>query len=259
MGEIVAAIIIAIINSVAGPGAMERAVERGVRARLGKVKRVAANVERGHRSPLSRTIMLVEIDVEGFNAEKLAAQPLKVGGAPKPYGKIARVVIRAKDFRAGGIEFEQMKLTMHAIRYSLPKALLRREFRLARMGEGAVSVSLTEKSLDRFVKGKITDLQNPSLKLQGGRVVVQGRATRLSVPIEFDAFLEAKDGRIELTEPRLRVSILPMPGFSARRIASQANPVLDLNQQAEAPFRFRITGVAVASGRLAVQAVMTPQ
>lgn len=259
MGEIVAAIVVAVISAIAGPGAMERAIERGVRARLGEVKRVQARVERGHRSPLSRTIMLVEIEVQGFNADKLAAQPLKAGGAPKPYGKIARVVIRARDFQAGGLEVEQMKLTIRSIRFSLPKALLIRQFQLARMGEGSVSVSLTEKSLDRFLRSRVTQLRNPRLRLQAGRAVVQGQATRFSLPIQFDAYLEAKDGRIELTDPRLRVSMVPLPGFSARRIASQANPILDLNQQATAPFRFRITSVAIAADRLAVQAAMTPK
>jgi len=257
MAELVAAILAVVLGAFTGEGAMERAVERGVRAQLGAVKEVHARVDRGHRSPFSRTIPVIEIDLRGFNADRVSAQPVKMG-AKRPHGTIGRLVIHAEDFTAGGLEVQSMRLTVRSIRFSLVKALLRRKLALDGIGESIVTVTLTEQSLTRYAAPRITSLRHPKLTLEGGRVIVEGKSVKLGLPVHFSALLLARNGTVELAEPDLRVWIAPVPGSVVRRIVSDMNPLVDLNRDYKGPFHFRVTHVPVANGRLAVRAVLIP-
>jgi len=258
MAQLVAAILAVVLGSFTGEGAMERAIQRGVRARLGRVKKVDVHVDRGHRSPFSRTIPLIEIRLRGFTADGLSGQPFKMG-AKRPHGKIGRFIIRAEDFSVGGLHFEKMNLTITSIRFGLFKALLRGKLALDSLGEGTVSATFSEESLTRFAAPRITALRQPRLTLDGGRVVVEGKSAKLKMPVRFSATMVSTGGRVELADPDLHLWILPVPGAFARRVVKDINPLVDLNRDYKGPFQFRITQIPIANGRLAVRAVLIPR
>jgi hypothetical protein len=258
MAGLVAAILAVILRAFTGEGATERAIERGVRAELGKVQQVSAHVDRGHRSIFSRTIPVIKVDLRGFNADRVSAQPIKMG-ARGPHGKIGRLMIHAEDFTAGGLQVQSMRITINSIKFSLLKALLRRKLALDSIGESTVSVTLTQESLTRYAAPKITSLRHPKLTLEAGRVIVEGKSTKLGLPVRFSALLVARDGTIELADPDLRVWIVPIPGSLVRRAVSDMNPLVDLNRNHQGPFHFRLTQIPVANGRLAARAVLIPR
>jgi hypothetical protein len=252
-----------VLGAVGGTGIAERAAERTLRRRFAPIKRVRVDVSRGHRSPFSRTIDQVRVEMEGF-AVSHAQEPLKMGGGARMSGKVSRLMVDARDFEvrqdSGGLRVRQLEFALTGIRYNFGKALLRRRLVLLGLGPGSGRVVLDEKALNDFLAPRVKQLEDFRLDLLDRRIRVRGARALLGVrfPVELEGSLRAHKGEVHLVLPRIRMGFLPVPGFVTRRVLSQVNPLVDLNQGSGGPFRFDITSLRVKKDILEVEVKAEP-
>jgi hypothetical protein len=258
MEAVLIALLMSVITSLGVTGPAERVAEKAVRARLGKVQEVKVRIDRGHRSPFSRTVPEIEITVKGFKMAGEPAETLHISGGEKLGGKIGRVTIRAEDFEVEGLKVERMDATIRSIRYDLLRALWRRRLRLTGVGESTIAVRLRGRDLQPYLAKRVTALDAFQLRLLHGRVEVTGKAkTLIPLPVRLVAGLEVKNrDEIHLASPTIHVSALPLPGFLVKRIMSQVNPVVDLLREKDPVFAMEIERLLVgpsgisATGRI---------
>ena len=260
MTAILAVLLASVITSLGVTGPAERAAERAIRQRLGKVERVKVKISRGHRSPFSRTVPQIKIEVKGFTLSGESSKPLRIAGGARLNGKIDRLVIRAEDFEVEGLRVQRLDATVRSIRYDLLKAAVKRRLRLTGMGESTLSVRIAGPDLERYLKPRVIALQDFQLRLLHGRLEIKGRARALvPIPITVLAGLEVKGGdEIHLVDPRIRVTAVPLPGFLVRRIMKQVNPVADLSRGADETSRRQIDRLRIAPSYLSARGRLQP-
>jgi len=229
MSALIALILATILGGLAGPGAVERSIKQQLRQQLKGAQLVRVEVHRGRRLPPSRTISSIEVELAGFRLSQPPASDLRF--EPDPHaaaGKIGRIRLRARDFEVADLPIQQLEVDITRLRYDLWKALLKRELRLIGFDSCTGSVRFTEAGLNHFLRPRVTALDDFRLRFLAGRIQVTGRARtalRLSVPVRLRAKLEpSPQGTINLVEPALQITFLPVPGFITRRILAQVNP-----------------------------------
>jgi hypothetical protein len=254
MAAILAVLVASIITSLGMTGPAEHAAEGAIRQRLGKVERVNVHIDRGHRSPFSRTVPEIRVEVKGFSLRGEAGSPMRVTGSSRMNGEVSKIVVAAEDFEVEGLQVARMDATIRSVRYDLYRAMLARRLRLTGLGESTVAVRLTGPALQRYVAPRVTVLRDFRLRLLHGRIEVSGRTRSvIPVPVTIVAGLEVKNrAEIHLSDPHIRVTAVPLPGFLVRRIMSQVNPVCDLSRGRDQALAIEIDQLRVApSGLLA--------
>ena len=98
MAAILAVLVASIITSLGMTGPAEHAAEGAIRQRLGKVERVNVHIDRGHRSPFSRTVPEIRVEVKGFSLRGEAGSPMRVTGSSRMNGEVSKIVVAAEDF-----------------------------------------------------------------------------------------------------------------------------------------------------------------
>ena len=262
MNALVALLLLALFGGLAGSGTAEKSVENNLRESF-HPRTVKVEISRGHRSPFSRTLERIQIDMAGFRSEgDSGGLQLEQGHSPL-VGKINHLVIKAADFEVGGLPVEKMELTLDDIRYDLWKAALKRRLRLFSFSDqgSEIALTLTPGSLQRFLGPRVTELEDFRLRLEGGQVVVSGKAKAafVRVPIRISGRLEAGGGCIYLRDPKLAVTSVPLPGFITDRVVAQVNPLVDLNKEIKGCFDLRVRYVLVGSRSLTLRAALSPR
>ena len=260
MAALLAALVASIIASLGMTGPVERAAERTLRDRLGKVEQVKVDIYRGHRSPFSRTVQEIKVEVKGFALRGEASAAPPISGGARVNGKISKIAIRAEDFEIEGLRVARVDATLREIRYDLLKAVLKRRLRLTGMGEGTVAVRLAGPALERYLAPRVTALDGFRLRLLHGRIEVTGRTkTVVPIPVTILAGLQVKNrDEIHLSDPRIHVTGVPLPGFLVRRIMNQVNPVADLSQGRGESFVFEIDRLRIAPSGLSANGRVKP-
>jgi len=260
MEALLAVLLASLIASCGVTGPAERAAEQQIRQRLGKVERVNVDIARGHRSPFSRTVQEIKVEVKGFNLKGGASEAPHISGGARLNGKIAKIVIQAEDFEVEGLHVERLDATIRSIRYDLLKAAVKRRMRLTGMGESTVAVRFAGPDLERFVAPRVTALEDFHLRLLHGRLEVKGKAKAVvAVPVTILAGLEAKNhDEIHLSDPQIRVTGVPLPGFLVKRIMGEVNPIADLSGGEDPAFTLEIDRLRIAPSGLLAEARIRP-
>jgi len=263
MNFLIAMILSALLGALGGSHAAERAIKNRLESQF-HPRTVKVDISRGHRSPTSKTLDRLQIDLEGFKANPTP------GGAPgleiKPgdalmVGRINRVAVNASDFEVAGLPVREMSLSLVNLRYDLWRLLIKRRLRvLSFENRSEVSVTLTEASLQRYLAPRVKELEGMDLDLLPGRVRVSGRVgvSLLQVPLSISGRLEPAGGRIYLRDPEMAVTVVPVPGFITERIIAQVNPLVDLNQDLAMPISLRLRRITVSPSGLSVTAGLAP-
>lgn len=261
MNAVVALLLAALLGGLAGSGTAEKAIEKGLRDTF-HPQRVQVNLRRGHRSPFSRTMDRLEINLAGFRSQGDSGGLSLQGGHALMAAKVGRVVIKAADFEVGGLPVKEMELTLADLRYDLWRALWNRKLRLLGFDpkESELVLTFTAQGLQRFLAPRVTALQHLAITLHDGRVEVAGRAQAswLRIPVRLSGRLEPQGGAIYLRDPTLAVSMVPIPGFLTERILAQINPLVNLNQEVKGPLRLQMRFVLVRATGLTLRAGISP-
>lgn len=262
MNALVALLLLSLFGGLAGSGTVEKSVEKNLQESF-HARTVKAEISRGHRSPFSRTIERIQIDMAGFRSEGDSGGLQLEQGHSMLVGKINHLAINATDFEVAGLAVEKMELTLAGIRYDLWKAALKRRLRLFGFSDkdSQIALTLTPSSLQRFLRPRVTELEDFRLRLEGGQVVVSGQAkvAFVRVPLRITGRLEPAGGCIYLRDPKLAVTSVPIPGFITDRVVAQVNPLVDLNKEIKGCFDLRVRYVLVGSRSLTVRAALSPR
>jgi hypothetical protein len=218
---------------------------------------VQVRIDRGNNY-LSKNIEQIDLELAGFQVKNASAEGIKFNlGKDVTASTVKKITLTTRRFEVEGLPVEEMQITLEGLRFNLWRAMLRHKLEILEVKKGEGRILLQEAGLNSFLAPRLETLQEPKIKLQDGKIEVSGRVkTRLgfSYPIVFSSRLEPLMGRIELTEPKLKVSVLPVPALVTRRIVENINPVVDLNQYSDLPCIFRITKLQIDPTGLSAQA-----
>lgn len=253
MNVLVYLILLAVLGGATGK--IEKGLEERLRESLA-AKKVEVKVTRAHRAPFSTTVDELSINLEDFQ--------LKDGPAPSEgiifspgkdvqAGKISSIKVGAHRFSAQGLAVKELQVTICELRYNMKKALLRRKLEIIGVKSCQGQLLLEESALNRFAAPKVKELDNFRLRLTAGRVEISGNyknKLNVPVPVTLTARLQPQGGQVYLVEPRLKLSVMPVPGFVAQRVADQVNPVVDLNSDPALPCIISIAQLRAEPGAL---------
>jgi len=250
-----------ILSALLGAGAqgkLEQGLAERLRDSLGPVEKVQVEVNRGHRSPFSRTISEIKLELEGFRLKETPTEGIIYRPGKKTLaGKVGEIQVVSRRFEVEGLPVREMEFSLEGLKYNLWKAAVRRRLEVLGVKKCRGKILLEEEALNRFLSPQTEALEGFHLKLAEGEVEVSAwTRTRLgfSVPIVLTARLQPEGGRIYLVEPRLKTAFIPLPSFLARRLVEEINPVVDLNRQQSLPCTLRISRLRVEPSLLAAEA-----
>jgi len=261
MEALIAAILAAILGGLGVPGKVERGIETRLRQSLGEVQEVKVEVHRGHRSPLSRQVDAVEITLSSFQARSLPGGGLRIGSGGDLVGKVGKVVIHARDFRINDLPVERLDVTIKNVRYDLWKAIWRRKVEVIRVGDSRAEAWFDADALTPVVASRVKQVERLRLIFADGEVRLTGDV-RLGVriPVRLTCGLVALGGsRVYVVDPKAHVSVVPVPSFIISRLLDEINPLVNLNQGGEGPFRLEITSLRVNPQSLFMRVALKPR
>lgn len=261
-GFVAAILILILAMGTSSSGQIERAMEKHLRSRFPTAEKVNVRVTRGHRSPFSRTVDRVEINLVGFQAKQMPLEGLQVVRAkPLVCGKINNLVIVGERFQMSGLPIERMELSISRIRYDLWRALVGRKLRVVRVGEINACFVLTDRALQQYIAPKALSLDGLQVTFLEGKVRLVGRVRSwLRLPIEITAGLELRgEGRMVLVDPQLRFCSVPAPRLVADRVVKEINALLDITKEMKIPFDVKLTRTKVSPHQLFIWGEIEPK
>lgn len=253
---------------------IETRLEQAIRDALHPAA-VMVTVERA--SIFSTTFQRVDISIDGFNADSLPLSLVEVPGAdsatidgddptgapiaePKRTAKQVRLrqaTLRCTNFTINKLRVEQLDINAEDLYLPL-QAVSAGQFEIA--GARAVTgmVSLRQQDLTAYLRTRDLPITDPTVKLSPAECRVSGKSrTLIHIPIELSGVLTARDGAVlYLDNPRLRVSIVPVPGFIADRVLKDINPLGDLNAEFKLPAPLNITKTTLRDGTLVFEGTL---
>jgi|GEM_PF-7004614 len=240
-------------------GQVEQRLKDRLQASFGKIEQLRVVVDRGHRSPLSRTVNKIAVEMEGFKVQQTPGEGVRWNlGRDVTAGQINEISLIARRFEVEGLPIKSLEVKLEGLRYNFKKLLLRRQLEIIDIKRGEGEIALREKDLNNFLASRIKDqIEGFSLHLANGKLEIAGRAkTRsgLRVPFTLITELEPRGGQVYLTKPYLKYSILPLPSFLSQRVIRELNPILDLNAAEGLPCNFRIREIRFRPRELSAQA-----
>ena len=261
MEALIAAILAAILGGLGVSGKVERRIEAQLRQSLGEVKQIKVDVHRGHRSPFSRQVDSVDITLSDFETRSLPGGRLRIGGGGDLVGKVGKVAVHARDFRVNDLAVERLEITIKDIRYDLWKAIWRRKLEVIRVGDSSAEMWLTADALTKVIAPRVKQVENLRLSFGRGQIHVSGYVrVGVRIPVRLTCSLASVGGgEIHVVDPKAHVSVVPVPSFVISRLVDEINPLVDLNQGEEGPFKLEIDRMRVIRQSLRIHAALRPR
>jgi hypothetical protein len=225
------------------------------------------------RSSLSTTFEQVDIAISGFNADKLplAMPPPAPATAPataataatgtKPrQGRQIRIIaahLTCEHFIVNGMPVRTLELSGSEV--NLPWQAVRAgvfQISAARSVTGCVVVE--QDGLTMFLRTLNLPITEPKVIISPRECRINGVSrTFVKARIRLTGRLIARDGAVlYLDDPRLRVSVVPVPSFISDRILKDLNPLADLNQALQLPAPLVITRTLQQGGSLRIEGAL---
>jgi hypothetical protein len=187
-------------------------------------------VPRGLLGHLSGDLRRVNITARHFSADGL---PLFTEPDRSQAGRAGDVQINLEDFRIAGLRIESLKASIPDCRFDFPLAKRKGQIRLSKSGTGTGSVTILASDLEAFILSKFREIKTVSVRLDDGRLHVEGYGEFLLLKSQFAVYatLIAVDG----SKLALENAHIILDGQAASNAASEAllqllNPVVDLDK-----------------------------
>jgi len=236
--------------------AFESAAARDIRANLQGDAKVSVKT-RYSFGALSGDLGSVHIDASHFSTFGL---PLFTEPQRSKRGRVRKLHLDLTDFSLRGLHVQSLRAEIPECRYDLGLALSRRRIRLSQSGTGPGSVVVSAGDLEAFILKKYKEVKRVSVRLEGGRAIIEGHGTFLILDTDFrvDAALTAVTAdQLALTDPRITFDGAPADEASQKVLLDILNPVVDLNRDLSLYGAIRIESVTVDRGQIEVSGPTT--
>ncbi len=135
-------------------------------------------------------------------------------------------------------------------------------FRISAAESMVGSLVLQQQGLTDFIRTCPVPLDVPEVVIRPNECLVNGTTrTFVGMPVQLSGRLVARDGAVlYLDNPRLKVSVLPIPAAVSSRLLKDINPLVNLNTAFQLPAPLAITGTTLGDGILRFEGrLMFPQ
>ncbi len=173
-------------------------------------------------------------------------------GLPKT-GIVRELKINLNDFRLRGLRIESLNSVIPDCRFDRDLALKRKQIRLSKSGLGDGVVTILEQDLAEFIPKKVREIKRCVVKLDRGKIWVEGYGEFLIAKTEFlvVADLEIDAGfRLNLANARVVFGWQKADEMSKKVLLDAMNPVVDLQKDLGLLDAFSITSVDLNGGKL---------
>lgn len=168
-------------------------------------------------------------------------------------GMLRNLRLQLEDFYLGNLRIESLRADIPDCRYDYPLALHKRIIRLSRSGVGTGRVVLRAEDLEAFILKKFREIKTASVKLENGKVTVEGDGEFVLLKTRFlvIAKLGSPDGyTLQLEHARIFFDDRPADELSGQTLLRALNPVVDLRADLKLYDAIRIEGIEIGGGKL---------
>ncbi|HEY3415569.1 MAG TPA: DUF2993 domain-containing protein [Armatimonadota bacterium] len=259
MGALLAVLLLGILGAkVPSDAKIAATIEQAIREQLHPAS-VQVVVQR--KSPFSSTLDRVDVTISGVSTPGLsffsapAAPAAQTPGAavpPRPAPRMIRIVdlhLLCRQVDAGTLPIAEMGWQLHEVRVPVGPAGQQR-FTIAAAEQATGYFLLDEKGLTNFLRSRDLPLTDPTVTLTDAGCTLRGNIHLLvRVPVEISGHITARDqAKLHLTDPKLHLSVVPIPDAVAQRLLRNLNPLTDLNADLHLPAPLTITQVTHGAG-----------
>ncbi|MHB9024295.1 MAG: LmeA family phospholipid-binding protein [Armatimonadota bacterium] len=227
-----------------------------------------------HRdSRLSTTLERVDVTMTGFSSAGLNffSVPPPAAGAPaaapapdaatpsRPAARRVRIVdlhVVCRQVDAGSLPIAEMDWRLHEVRAVVQKD--QQSFMITAAEQATGYFQLEEKGLTRFLRTRDLPISDPVVTLTADGCTLRGNTRLLMrVPVAISGRIAAgEQAQLNLADPRLHLSVAPIPDFIAQRLLRDLNPLTDLRADLRLPVPLTVTQVVHGAGILRIGAAL---
>ncbi len=148
-------------------------------------------------------------------------------------GLIRDLRIELGEFTIAGLHIQELVSNIPDCRFDYDLAIKKHKIRLSKSGVGRGEVVIRDRDLQAYILRKFGSIKRASVKIAGGRVLVEGYGEFLILKANFS--VDAKLVAIEGTKLRLDDAKIALDGREATPAESKAlmdalNPIIDLTR-----------------------------
>jgi len=168
-------------------------------------------------------------------------------------GRVRNLEIILHDFTLKGLRIESLRSSIPECRFDRDLALKKRQIRLSKSGIGQGEVRILEQDLARYIPTKVKEIKECLVKLDRGKVWVEGYGEFLIAKTRFlvVADLQIEDGvRLNLTNARVVLDWQMADDLSRKALLDAMNPVVDLQKDLGLLDAFLLESVTCQGGAL---------
>lgn len=190
------------------------------------------------------------ITAERFETDGL---PLFVEPERSQAGFLRELRLELRDFRLRGLRVESLRATIPECRFDRELALRRRQIRLSRSGIGTGEVRIRQEDLAEFIPRKVKEIKRCLVRLDRGKVWVEGYGEFLVAKTEFLVVADLKivDGtQLHLDNARVVFGWQKADAFAQKVLLDAMNPVVDLRRDLGLFDAFQFERVTLRDGFL---------
>jgi hypothetical protein len=245
-----------------GVGAASREIRSFERAASADI---ASNLQGDNKEV---TVRVSQPGLDGsLSSAKISASHFHVDGLPlfteperSQRGKVDLLTIHLRDFSLRSLHVEELRADIADCRYDLPLAIREKQVRLSRSGQGPGYVRLTAPALAKFILAKYREIKTVSVRLEHGKVYVEGDGDFLFFRTRFyvSAKLVPRDGvKLFLEDAWILLDGRPALDGSDRVLLQAINPVLDLDEDLKLMGAMQVESLKAGAGVLEVFGIAT--
>ncbi|MFN8138523.1 MAG: hypothetical protein U0R49_01875 [Fimbriimonadales bacterium] len=207
----------------------------------------AAAVEIGSRLQGEGKQVQVSVDVNGFAgawgelvSAEISANKFSVDGLPffteptrSKAGKLGVLRLRLSDFSLNGLDCDLLSADLVNCRYDFALALRAKKIRLSKSGTGPGFVRVNARALERFVLKKYHEIEEVTVELRGGKVIVEGVGNFLFSRSKFfviASLVPMHGTQIHLSDAKIWLDGSIASDGASRALLQSLNPVIDENR-----------------------------
>ncbi len=203
-----------------------------------------------------------DVHAVSIQASRFSTRGLPLYTEPKRShrGLVRMLHLELSDFTLRGLHIEKLSADIPGCHFDLPLAMRHKQIRLSESGTGMGEVSITQEDLERFILAKFPEIKRASVKIDDGKVLVEGYGDFLVVSTNFSiaARLEAPGGNtLELTDAKILFDGQPVDDAQRKVLLDALNPVVDLDQDLALDGAIRVQNVTLQGGVMTARGQVT--
>ena len=194
--------------------------------------------------------------VQGATALSNAAVVKPAKTKKTKLGHAGEINLAVRALKWNNLPVERADFSFKDIEYDLGALKNDSQFKLVRVGAAKMHLELAPEALTPFVAKRAENVSNPRVRLENGRLAVNGDRVfyGLTAPFELKGAPGFIGQQIVLQAPTLLVSGVTVPQIVAAPLLKSVNPLYSFAEAKGLPFEVTLTNVAVRDGKLQVDA-----